>query len=63
MRQAFDTTVSRLNIDHNNDTYDLIQNKTRLLEDMDTNIARLKYTHDQNIKANKEEAAKSDKWN
>lgn len=56
MRQAFDTIMSRLSVDHDNDTYDLIKNKERILQDIDTNISRLKYTHDQNIKANKEEA-------
>lgn len=56
MRQAFDTTMSRLAVNHENDTYDLIKNKERILQDIDTNISRLKYTHDQNIKANKEEA-------
>jgi|GEM_PF-6562392 hypothetical protein len=56
MRQAFDTTMSRLAVNHENDTYDLIKNKDRLLQDIDTNISRLKYTHDKNIKANKDEA-------
>lgn len=56
MKQTFDQTLSRLSINHDNDTYDLIENKTRLLEDFWKNIERLKYTHDKNIKENKNQA-------
>jgi hypothetical protein len=56
MKDQFSRWLQRLTVNHDWDSEDMVKNKTRLLENIDINLDRLKYTHDNNIKNAKSSA-------